>query len=88
MFIKLVQHQAHTIHKAVHVSRFTFRISGPTMGSQSSLEFFKIVHPLQRKVVWLDVCFVKNQDEREFGFVKDAVRQGNLNLSSQRKGTN
>lgn len=60
MLVKLVQNQAHTVHQAVHIRRLPFRILGPTVGSQRSLELFKIPHPLHRKRVRLHVRLVEH----------------------------
>ena len=37
-----------------------------------TLEGLEVLHPLEREVVRLDVCFVEEEDEGEFGFVEDA----------------
>lgn len=74
IFVKLVENQTHTVHQTVHVRRFAFRIPRPAVSSKSRLEFFKILHPLYRKRVRLNVRLVKDKNEWQLGFVKDAAR--------------
>jgi len=43
------------------------------MGRERCLEGLEILHPLERKVMWLDVCLVEHQDEGESGLVEDGT---------------
>ena len=74
MLVKLVQNQAHTVHQAVHIRRFPFRILRPAVSGKGSLELFEIPHPLHRKRVGLHVRLVENEDKRQLGFVEYATR--------------
>lgn len=38
-------------------------------GYLSTLESLEILHPLQREVMWLHICFVEYKDEWKFRFV-------------------
>ena len=40
------------------------------------LERFKVAHPVERKLVRLDVGLVEHEEERESGLVQDAVAGG------------
>ena len=71
VLVELVKYQTHAIHKAVHVRRFALFIARITVGSQRCLERFKILHPLDRKIMGLHICLVEDEDERELGFVQD-----------------
>ena len=70
VLVEFVQDEAHTIHKTAHVRRLPFRISGPAVRGERHLKGFKVLHPLHSKVVWLDVCFIEDQDKGELGFVQ------------------
>ena len=41
------------------------------MGSQRCLERFEVLHPFDRKVVWLNISLVEDQYKRELGLVQD-----------------
>lgn len=69
MPVEFVQHQTHTVHQAVHVCWLALVVGGATVRSKRSLEGFKILHPLNRKVVWLYIGLVKDENEGKFCFV-------------------
>lgn len=70
VLVKLVEHQAHAVHQAVHVP-WTVVASRIPAVEQGRLERLKIAHPLDRKVVWLDIGLVEDEDEGEAGLVED-----------------
>ena len=75
VLVKLVQHQTHAVHEAVHVCRLALVVRRALMRRQSSLERLKVLHPLHCKVVCLYIGFVEDEDEREFCFVQDAAQR-------------
>lgn len=73
VLVELIQDKAHTVHQAAHIGWLALRISRARMSRQCRLEFFKIIHPLQGKIMFLDISFVEYQDERKLCFVKDGT---------------
>lgn len=84
VFVKLVQHQTHTVHQTVHIRRFPLRISRSPMCRQRRLERFEIGHPVKCKVVRLYVDLVEHKNEREFCFVQNAARTRIIDMSITR----
>jgi hypothetical protein len=74
MLIKLVENKAHTVHETVHVCGFSLVVGRAFMCGESSLESFEVLHPLDREIMWLDVGFVEDQNEREFRLVQNTTQ--------------
>lgn len=75
MFVELIQHKTHAVHETVHIGRFSFVIRCSAMRCESPLKCFKILHPLYSEIMWLNVRFVEDEDERKFCFVQDTKMQ-------------
>lgn len=90
MLVELVEHQAHAVHQAVHVPRSVVASRIPAV-EQGRLERLKVAHPLDRKVVRLDVGLVEDEDEGKAGLVEDtedASGQLERTRCDGREGTN
>jgi hypothetical protein len=75
MFIKFVEHKTHAIHETIHISGLALRIPGAIVRSQGSLECFEVLHPLQGKVMGLDIGFIEDKNKGQFSLVKDATSE-------------
>lgn len=75
VFIELVQNETHAIHQTVHICRLSFRVPRTLVRGERRLEFFEIGHPLNGKVVRLDISFVEYKDKGQFGLVQDTAVQ-------------
>jgi hypothetical protein len=60
VLVKFVEYQTHAVHEAVHVRRFTLFVIRIAVGSQRCLESFKVSHPLNRKIVGLNISLVED----------------------------
>ena len=60
VLVEFVQHQTHAIHEAVHVCRLALIVRRALMRRQSRLERLKVLHPLDSKVMRLDISFVED----------------------------
>lgn len=74
MFIKFVQDETHAVHKRIHIRRFPFCIRGATVGCESGLERFEILHPFQSEIMRLHIGFVEDKNKWKFRLVKDTAR--------------
>lgn len=72
MLVKLIQNQAHAVHETVHVRRCAIIICRALMCCKRFLKYFEILHPLECKVVWLNIGLVEDDYKRELGLVQDA----------------
>lgn len=78
MLIELLQNETHTVHEAVHVVRIAIpttttlntAASPASVRRERSLESFKILHPLDGKIVLLDVSLIEDEDEGELRLVQ------------------
>jgi hypothetical protein len=73
VFIEFVKYETHTIHETVHVSRLALRVPCAAVRRKGSLEHFKVLHPLQRKVMRLNISLIEDENEGQFCFVKDTM---------------
>jgi hypothetical protein len=69
VLVEFVQHEAHTVHQAVHVRRFTLCVPGAAVRCQRRLEHFKVLHPFKGKFMRLNVGLIEDKDKWQLCFV-------------------
>ena len=75
VFVELVKNETHAVHETVHVRGFSFVVGRPLVCGESGLERFEVLHPFHSKVMRLNIGFVEDKNEGQFGFIQNTAKE-------------
>lgn len=71
--VELVEDETHAVHQTVHVRWLAFVVCRALVRRERCLKRLKVLHPLYRKVMWLHIRFVEDENEGQFCFVQNTA---------------